>query len=61
MVSLLRQMFGLRALVLSLVAAYLLMALGFRAAQQIRWAPEGSLVEVVWARVSADVEALADG
>ena len=44
-------MLDLRALALSLVAAYLLLALGFRAAQRIDWAPEGSLVETVWARL----------
>jgi hypothetical protein len=51
MTRLLRQMLDLRALALSLVAAYLLLALGFRAAQRIDWAPEGSLVETVWARL----------
>jgi hypothetical protein len=47
----LRQMLGLRALALSLVAAYLLTALAFRAAQRADWAPEGSLVEIVRARL----------
>ena len=61
MTKLLRQMFGLRALVLSLVAAYLLLALGFRAAQRVDWAPDGSLVEVVRARLSTAGGISADG
>ena len=61
MTKLLRQMFGLRALLLSLVAAYLLMALGFRAAQRVDRAPDGSLVEVVRARLSAADGVSTDG
>lgn len=46
-----RQMFDLRALVLSALAVYLLLALGFRVAQRLAWAPEGTLIEVVVGRI----------
>jgi len=53
---------NLRALVLSLVAAYLLLALGWRAVQAVFPAPEGSLVEVVRARIADDTNSsAADG
>lgn len=44
-------MFDLRALVLSALAVYLLLALGFRVAQRLAWAPEGTLIEVVVGRI----------
>ena len=47
----LRQMFGLRSFLLSVLAAYLLLSLGVRAAQYMAWAPEGTLVEIVVSRV----------
>jgi hypothetical protein len=47
----LRQMFGLRSLVLSVLAAYLLLSLSVRAAQYMAWAPEGTLIELVVGRV----------
>lgn len=43
---------NLRALVLSLVAAYLLLSLGWRAVQAVVPAPEGTFVEVVRARIA---------
>jgi hypothetical protein len=46
-----RQMFGLRSLLLSVLAAYLLLSLGVRAAQHMAWAPEGTLIEIVVGRV----------
>ena len=49
-----RAMFGLRALVLAALAAYLLLALSVRTAQHMDWAPEGSLLELVVARVTPD-------
>jgi hypothetical protein len=53
---------NLRALVLSLVAAYLLLALGWRAVQAVVPAPEGTLVEVVRARLADDANgSAADG
>jgi hypothetical protein len=53
---------NLRALVLSLVAAYLLLALGWRAVQAVVPAPEGSLVEVVRMRIADDANSrAADG
>lgn len=47
----LRQMFSLRSLVISALAAYLLLSLGIRAAQHMAWAPGGTLIEIVVARV----------
>ena len=44
-------MFGLRSFLLSMLAAYLLLSLGVRAAQYMAWAPEGTLVEIVVSRV----------
>lgn len=44
-------MFGLRALALSMLAAYLLLSLSVRAAQHMAWAPEGTLIEIVVDRV----------
>lgn len=41
-----------RGLVISLVAAYLLLTLGWRGVQAVFPAPEGSFVEVVWTRVA---------
>lgn len=49
-----RQMFSPRALVLSALAAYLLIALGFRAAQGLAWTSEESLVEAVVRRIEPD-------
>lgn len=43
---------NLRGLLLSLVAAYLLLTLGWRAVQAVVPAPEGSFVEVVWTRIA---------
>lgn len=50
---------NLRALVLSLVAAYLLLALGWRAVQAVYPVPEGTLVEVVRARIADDANSSA--
>lgn len=47
-----RQMFNLRALALSALAAYLLLAIGLRMAQRLSWAPEGTLTEVVIGRIN---------
>lgn len=45
------QMFSPRALVLSVLAAYLLLALGFRAARGLALTSEKSLVEAVARRI----------
>lgn len=46
-----RSMYGLRALVLSVLAAYLLLVLGLRAAQVVMGTPETPFVEVLEARI----------
>ena len=54
MKSNLRSMLGLRALAVSALAAYLLLSLCVRAAQHLDWAPEGSFMELVVARVALE-------